>query len=100
MIEDDALRQMSSVLYTREAGGSVTLEREILPKYARKTVTAKLLREQGIPSCHCDSADNLDDYLGVSRYRFRFGEMEDADQVGVVTTGSGMDRGGRRVAEY
>ena len=77
MIEDDALRNVIR-LYTREAGVR-NLEREIA-KIARKTVTAIV---GGKASSVTVTADNLDDYLGVKR--FRFGEMEDADQVGVTT---------------
>ena len=77
MIEDDALRNVIR-LYTREAGVR-NLEREIA-KIARKTVTAIV---GGKTSSVTVTADNLDDYLGVKR--FRFGEMEDADQVGVTT---------------
>ena len=77
MIEDDALRNVIR-LYTREAGVR-NLEREIA-KIARKTVTAIV---GGKASSVTVTADNLDDYLGVKR--FRFGEMEDADQAGVTT---------------
>ena len=77
VIEDDALRNVIR-LYTREAGVR-NLEREIA-KIARKTVTAIV---GGKASSVTVTADNLDDYLGVKR--FRFGEMEDADQVGVTT---------------
>jgi len=77
LIEDDALRNVIR-LYTREAGVR-NLEREIA-KIARKTVTAIV---GGKTSSVTVTADNLDDYLGVKR--FRFGEIEDADQIGVTT---------------
>jgi len=77
VIEDDALRNVIR-LYTREAGVR-NLEREI-SKIARKTVTAIV---GGKSSSVTVTADNLDDYLGV--IKFRFGEIEHADQVGVTT---------------
>ena len=65
-------------LYTREAGVR-NLEREIA-KLARKAVT-KIMRtdEKSITV----TPKNLPDFLGVQR--FRYGEAENEDQVGVVT---------------
>jgi ATP-dependent Lon protease len=77
VIADDALRDLIR-LYTREAGVR-NLEREIA-KIARKTVT---LIVGGKKSSVLVTAKNLDDFLGVKR--FRFGEIEDVDQVGVTT---------------
>ena len=77
VIEDGALRNVIR-LYTREAGVR-NLEREIA-KIARKTVTAIVGGK--VPSVTA-TEDNLDDYLGVKR--FRFGEIENADQIGVTT---------------
>ena len=77
VIEDDALRRVIR-LYTREAGVR-NLEREIA-KIARKTVTAIVGRKTSSVTV---TADNLDDFLGVKK--FRFGEIEDSDQVGVTT---------------
>ena len=77
VIEDGALRNVIR-LYTREAGVR-NLEREIA-KIARKTVTAIVGGK--VPSVTV-TEDNLDDYLGVKR--FRFGEIENADQIGVTT---------------
>ena len=77
VIEDDALRNVIR-LYTREAGVR-NLEREI-SKIARKTVTAIV---GGKSTSVRVTVDNLDDYLGV--IKFRFGEIEHADQVGVTT---------------
>ncbi|MEM7643419.1 MAG: S16 family serine protease, partial [Pseudomonadota bacterium] len=76
-LTDEALTAMVRV-YTREAGVR-NLEREIA-KVARKAVT-KIVgkRETGVKV----TADNLDDFLGVKKYRF--GLAEDADQIGVVT---------------
>ena len=76
-IEDDALRAVIR-LYTREAGVR-NLEREIA-KLARKTVTAIV---QGKETAVTVTADNLEEYLGVPR--FRFGEIEADDQIGVTT---------------
>ena len=76
-ITDDAVRAIIR-LYTREAGVR-NLEREIA-KIARKTVTAIVAGEKTSVEV---TPDNLEDYLGVSR--FRFGEMEDHDQIGVTT---------------
>ena len=77
VISDDALRDVIR-LYTREAGVR-NLEREIA-KIARKTVTAIVA---GKASSVSVTGENLDDYLGVKR--FRFGEVEDQDQIGVTT---------------
>ena len=76
-ITDDAVRSIIR-LYTREAGVR-NLEREIA-KIARKTVTAIV---SGKETSVKVTPDNIEDYLGV--IRFRFGEMEDHDQIGVST---------------
>ena len=76
-ITDDAVRSIIR-LYTREAGVR-NLEREIA-KIARKTVTAIV---SGKETSVTVTPDNIEDYLGV--IRFRFGEMEDHDQIGVST---------------
>ena len=76
-IEDDALRAVIR-LYTREAGVR-NLEREVA-KLARKTVTAIV---QGKEAAVTVTQDNLEEYLGVPR--FRFGEIEADDQIGVTT---------------
>ncbi len=64
--------------YTREAGVR-SLEREIA-KIARKAVKELVTTEKTKISV---SEKNLEDFLGVPR--FRFGEAEREDQVGVVT---------------
>jgi ATP-dependent Lon protease len=64
--------------YTREAGVR-NLEREI-SKLARKAVKEILL---GTTKAVVVTAENLEHYLGVPKYRF--GEAELEDQVGVVT---------------
>jgi len=76
-ITDAALRSLIR-LYTREAGVR-SLEREIA-KIARKTITAIV---SGTAKSIIVTPDNLADYLGVAR--FRFGEIEADDQVGVTT---------------
>src|SRR5579885_1151650 len=64
--------------YTREAGVR-NLEREI-SKSCRKVVKNLLLKPSGKVDV---TPKNLDDYLGVQR--FRYGRAEDHDQVGQVT---------------
>ena len=76
-ITDDAVRSIIR-LFTREAGVR-NLEREIA-KIARKTVTAIV---SGKETSVTVTPGNIEDYLGV--IRFRFGEMEDSDQIGVST---------------
>ncbi len=76
-VSEDALRTIAQ-RYTREAGVR-SYERE-LTKLARKAVTAILKGEATKVSV---TAQNIADYLGVPRYRF--GEVDSDDQVGVVT---------------
>jgi ATP-dependent Lon protease len=64
--------------YTREAGVR-TLERE-LAKVARKSL--RQILEGKLEAVEL-TADNLDDFLGVRRFRFGVGEEE--DQIGAVT---------------
>ena len=64
--------------YTREAGVR-NLEREIA-KLARKSVTKIIKKEVDTVEV---TGDNLDDFLGVKK--FRYGLAEESDQVGVVT---------------
>ncbi len=64
--------------YTREAGVR-NLEREVA-KVARKAVTKIIKKEAEAITV---TSDNLDDFLGVRK--FRFGLAEEKDQVGVVT---------------
>jgi len=78
-ITDEAL-QNTIRLYTREAGVR-NLERE-LATLARKAVT-EILKSKGKTKTITVTAENLDDYLGVQR--FRFGQVELEDQVGIVT---------------
>ncbi len=77
VISDDAIRGVIR-LYTREAGVR-NLEREIA-KLARKTVTKIVSGEVASVSV---VPENIEDFLGVAR--FRFGEIESVDQTGVTT---------------
>ena len=76
-VSDEALRAVIQ-LYTREAGVR-SLERELM-KLARKAVT-EILRS-GRKSVKVTES-NIADYLGVPR--FRYGQIDGEDQVGVVT---------------
>ncbi|MGE0583976.1 MAG: endopeptidase La [Flavobacteriaceae bacterium] len=77
VITDDALETILR-RYTREAGVR-NLKRE-LATIARKVVKELMMSKKKTVKV---TAKNLDDYLGVPRYRFGQAEME--DQVGVVT---------------
>ncbi|MFP3383855.1 MULTISPECIES: endopeptidase La [Tritonibacter] len=76
-LSDDALTEIIRT-YTREAGVR-NLEREIA-KVARKALTSIVKKQAETVSV---SKDNLDDFLGVAKYRYGLAELE--DQVGVVT---------------
>ncbi|MBQ0708307.1 MULTISPECIES: endopeptidase La [unclassified Ochrobactrum] len=76
-VTDDALRNVIR-LYTREAGVR-SLERELMT-LARKAVTEILKSKKKSVKV---TEKNLSDYLGVER--FRFGQIDGEDQVGVVT---------------
>ncbi|MGB5836943.1 MAG: endopeptidase La [Albidovulum sp.] len=76
-LSDDALQQMIR-RYTREAGVR-NLEREI-SKLARKALT-KIVRKDA--ETVAITADNLEEFLGVKRFRYGLAEKE--DQIGVVT---------------
>ncbi|MCM2503576.1 endopeptidase La [Aureimonas altamirensis] len=76
-VGDDALREIAR-RYTREAGVR-SYEREVMT-LARKAVTLILKGETKRVDV---TAENISDYLGVPRYRY--GEVEADDQVGVVT---------------
>ncbi len=76
-VSDDALHEIVRT-YTREAGVR-NFEREIMT-LARKAVTEILKSDKK----SIDVTDkNIDEFLGVPR--FRFGQVEGEDQVGVVT---------------
>lgn len=76
-VTDEALLAVIRT-YTREAGVR-NFERELM-KLGRKAVTEIL---KGNSKSVAVTAENLSDYLGVPR--FRFGEVEAEDMVGVVT---------------
>jgi ATP-dependent Lon protease len=76
-VSEDAIRAIIRS-YTREAGVR-SLERELM-KLARKAVTEILKSKK--KSVKVTEA-NIDDYLGVEK--FRFGQIDGEDQVGVVT---------------
>jgi ATP-dependent Lon protease len=76
-VDDEALKGIIR-RYTREAGVR-NLEREIA-KLARKAVKDILT---GTATAVKVTPDNLEQYLGVPKYRF--GEVELEDQVGIVT---------------
>jgi ATP-dependent Lon protease len=76
-IDDAALRQLIRV-YTREAGVS-SLERE-LNNLARKAVKEILTSDK---KSVVVTMENIETYAGVPKYRY--GEAEGEDQVGVVT---------------
>src|SRR5213594_1197914 len=85
-IDDEALLTIIR-RYTREAGVR-NLERE-LSTLIRKAVKELILSEKKSVKA---SADNLADYLGVPKYRY--GEVEDKDLIGVVTGLAWTDVGG------
>ncbi|UHD43699.1 endopeptidase La [Aureimonas altamirensis] len=76
-VSDDALHEIAR-RYTREAGVR-SYEREVMT-LARKAVTLILKGETKRVDV---TAANISDYLGVPRYRY--GEVEADDQIGVVT---------------
>jgi ATP-dependent Lon protease len=76
-VSEDAIRAIIQT-YTREAGVR-SLERELM-KLGRKAVTEILRKKKETVEI---TAANISDYLGVPR--FRFGQVEADDQVGVVT---------------
>ncbi|ATQ69233.1 MULTISPECIES: endopeptidase La [Methylosinus] len=78
-IDDEALMTLIR-RYTREAGVR-SLEREI-SNLARKAVKEILLSKEKGKKVRVTN-DNITDYLGV--HKFRYGEAELEDQVGVVT---------------
>ncbi|MCG7624960.1 endopeptidase La [Epibacterium sp. Ofav1-8] len=76
-LTDEALTEIIRT-YTREAGVR-NLEREIA-KVARKALTSIVKKETESVKV---TPDNLDDFLGVAKYRYGLAELE--DQTGVVT---------------
>ncbi|RFB04634.1 endopeptidase La [Parvularcula marina] len=86
-LSDDGLRNLIR-LYTREAGVR-NLERE-LANLARKSVR-KLEQDDDLKKVTVE-ADNLADFSGVPRYRY--GEIEGDDIIGVVTGLAWTETGG------
>ena len=86
-IDEDGLKLLIR-RYTREAGVR-NLERE-LSTLARKAVKALMLDKKAKSVTVTEA--NLADYLGVPK--FRYGEIEEQDQVGVVTGLAWTDVGG------
>ncbi len=76
-VDDDAILQIIR-RYTREAGVR-SLERE-LAKLARKAVKEIMSTDETAVNV---TADNIEAFLGVPKYRY--GEVESEDRVGVVT---------------
>src|SRR5712672_4364747 len=85
-IEDDALMTLIR-RYTREAGVR-NLEREI-SNLSRKAVKELMTSKKKNVRV---TAENLSDYLSVPKYRY--GEVEEVDQIGVVTGLAWTDVGG------
>jgi len=85
-LEDDALQELIR-RYTREAGVR-SLERG-LAKLCRKVVKELLTTDHKMVTI---TRDNIADYLGVPKYRY--GEAELEDQVGVVTGLAWTESGG------
>ncbi len=73
--------------YTREAGVR-NLERE-LAKLARKAVRAI---EQGKSTTVSVGVDNLDEFAGI--WKYRYGETDGTDQIGIVTGLAWTETGG------
>ncbi len=86
ILTDDAMMQIVR-RYTREAGVR-SLEREVA-KLARKVVKEIESSETKTVTI---SMDNIEDYLGVPKYRY--GEAELEDQVGIVTGLAWTELGG------
>ena len=86
-IDDDALKTLIR-RYTREAGVR-NLEREI-STLSRKAVKELMLNKKAKVVKVTEA--NLPDYLGVPKYRY--GEIEEKDQIGVVTGLAWTDVGG------
>ncbi len=76
-VSEDAVREIIRV-FTREAGVR-SLERELM-KLARKAVTEIVRTKKKSVRI---TPKNIDEYLGVPR--FRYGQVDGEDQVGVVT---------------
>ena len=85
-IDDDALLLLIR-RYTREAGVR-NLERELSTLIRKAVKELTISKKKSVKV----EASNLSDYLGVPK--FRYGEVEEEDQVGVVTGLAWTDVGG------
>jgi ATP-dependent Lon protease len=85
-VDDEALLTMIR-RYTREAGVR-NLERELSTLIRKAVKELTISKKQSVEV----TDKNLPDYLGVPK--FRYGEVEDEDQVGVVTGLAWTDVGG------
>ncbi len=85
-IDDEALLTVIR-RYTREAGVR-NLEREISTLIRKAVKELTLTKKKSVAV----TAKELDEYLGVPKYRY--GEVEDVDQIGVVTGLAWTDVGG------
>jgi ATP-dependent Lon protease len=85
-IDDEALLTIIR-RYTREAGVR-NLERELSTLIRKAVKRLMISKEESVKV----SAANLSDYLGVPK--FRYGEIEESDRVGVVTGLAWTDVGG------
>jgi ATP-dependent Lon protease len=85
-VDDDALLTMIR-RYTREAGVR-NLEREISTTIRKAVKQIIISKKKSIQV----TAQSLPDFLGVPKYRY--GEVEDQDQIGVVTGLAWTDVGG------
>ena len=85
-IDDEALLTVIR-RYTREAGVR-NLEREISTLIRKAVKELTLTKKKSVAV----TAKDLSDYLGVPKYRY--GEIEDEDQIGVVTGLAWTDVGG------
>jgi ATP-dependent Lon protease len=85
-IDDEALLTVIR-RYTREAGVR-NLEREISTLIRKAVKELTLSKKKSVAV----TAKELEDYLGVPKYRY--GEVEDMDQIGVVTGLAWTDVGG------
>jgi ATP-dependent Lon protease len=85
-VDDEALLTMIR-RYTREAGVR-NLERELSTLIRKAVKELTISKKQSVAV----TGKNLPDYLGVPK--FRYGEVEDEDQIGVVTGLAWTDVGG------
>src|SRR4029078_5820565 len=85
-IDDDALLLLIR-RYTREAGGR-NLDRELATLIRKAVKELTISKKKSVKV----TEKNLSDYLGVPK--FRYGEVEEKDQIGVVTGLARTEGGG------